>query len=128
MQRQHNPRIWPVSPDPPPLPFFQGEWSGDETSIWLHPRPRLLRCPLIDFSGNSATGWQLLRQFDHDQRLLRLAIMILMHDSQASAVHSIVEWRLAYRAPLNACMLPEIDVTTSSCSHSERNYTIIMQI
>jgi hypothetical protein len=44
---------------------------------------RLLHCPVthtnFDFSRNSATGWQLLQQFDHDQRkLLGLAIMIFM--------------------------------------------------
>jgi hypothetical protein len=45
--------------------------------------PGVQLCTLIDFSGNSATGWQLLllQQFDHDQRRLRLAIMVFMYDS-----------------------------------------------
>jgi hypothetical protein len=37
MQRQHNPIIWPVSPDPPPPSVFQGEWSGDEIKLQAHP-------------------------------------------------------------------------------------------
>jgi hypothetical protein len=57
---------------------------------------------------NSATGWQLLQQFDHDQRLPRLVIMIIVdfwvpgrafHSRVAVAVPSSLN-----RHTLQSCM------------------------
>ena len=41
MQRQHNPKIWPMNPDSPPFGFFGGV-AGDETTV-------LASCSVLTF-------------------------------------------------------------------------------